>query len=119
MRIPIQYAITYPKRLPSPVKQLNLAQIGNLSFFEPDYDNFLCLKTCIEAIKRGGLAPAAANGANEAANRLFLEGKITFTQIGELVNAAMNNQKDVFSYTVDDVLEADFIARSYVNSMII
>ena len=65
------------------------------------------------------MAPAAANGANEAANRLFLEGKITFTQIGELVNAAMNNQKDVFSYTVDDVLEADFIARSYVNSMII
>ena len=75
MRIPIQYALTYPERYASPVGELNLAKIGTLTFFEPDYEVFDCLNICREAITRGGLFPAAVNSANEEANRLFREGK--------------------------------------------
>lgn len=115
MRIPIQYAITWPERYPSPVKRLSLTQMGTLSFYEPDEENFICLRACKEAIARGGLAPAAANGANEVAVKLFLDGKIRFTQIGDLVYAAMKNQPDVEKITsVQDILDADQTARSFV-----
>lgn len=115
MRIPIQYAITWPERYPSPVKRLSLTQMGALSFYEPDEENFICLRACKEAIARGGLAPAAANGANEVAVKLFLDGKIRFTQIGDLVYAAMKNQPDVEKITsVQDILDADQTARSFV-----
>ncbi len=119
MRIPIQYALTYPDRLPSPAKELDLTELGHLSFFKPDYETFLCLKSCIQAIRRGGLAPAAANGANEVANRMFLEGKITFTQIGELVYEAVKRQNSVnSSYTLEDVLAVDAESRAYVYDLI-
>lgn len=114
MRIPIQYAITYPERFPSPAEKLSLTKIKNFSFFEPDVDTFLCLKTCREAISRGGLAPAAANGANEEAVALFLADKISFNRIGELVYDAMSAQKNVTSFTIEDVLEADKSARERV-----
>ena len=70
MRIPIQYAITYPMRYESPVEELNLAKFGSLSFFEPDYDTFECLRACKKAFSMGGAATAIANGANEEANLL-------------------------------------------------
>ena len=69
MRIPIQYAITYPERYESPVAELNLAQIGELTFFEPDYETFACLNACKRALAMGGVATAIANGANEEARR--------------------------------------------------
>ncbi len=78
MRIPIQYALTYPERYESPVGELDLASLGKLTFFEPDYDTFRCINICREAIDRGGLYPAAVNGANEQANLLFRNGKIGF-----------------------------------------
>lgn len=65
MRIPIQYAITYPERYESPVGELSLAQIGKMTFFEPDYDTFKCLRACKKALSLGGVATAIANGANE------------------------------------------------------
>ncbi len=114
MRIPIQYALTWPERMPSPVKQLSLTQYGNLSFYEPDEKTFECLAVCKEAIRRGGLAPAAANGANEAAVKLFLENKISFTDIGRLVRTAMENQPDAVVASVDDILNTDQIARDTV-----
>lgn len=114
MRIPIQYAITYPDRVPSPVPQLSLAKCGNLSFFEPDYETFKCLSVCKRAIAKGGLCPAAANGANEAAVALFLEGRIGFNDIGDLVSAAEENQCRSDSFTVEDVIEADQAAREFV-----
>ncbi len=114
MRIPIQYAITYPERFPSPVAQLSLTEYGKLTFFEPDYDTFKCLRACKEAIDRGGLCMAAANGANEVANRLFRERKISFLDIGDLVYEAMLNQENAEPKTVDDVLEADRTARELV-----
>ncbi|MGX8700022.1 1-deoxy-D-xylulose-5-phosphate reductoisomerase [Caproiciproducens sp.] len=115
MRIPIQYAITWPQRLPSPVAQLSLTDYGKLTFFEPDFQTFSCLDTCKKAIERGGLAPAAANGANEVAVKLFLDGRISFLRIGELVRSAMENQPDVQTVSsVDDILNADRNARDYV-----
>lgn len=114
MCIPIQYALTYPARCPSPAAQLNLWQAGNLSFYQPDLETFRCLSVCISALKRGGLAPAAANGANEKAVELFLKEKISFTEIGEVVAAAVENQPDAPVNSVEAVLEADKRAREFV-----
>lgn len=118
MRIPIQYAVTYPDRYESPVGELNLAQIGKLTFFEPDYDTFKCLRACKKALSIGGVATAVANGANEEANRLFREGKITFLEIGDLVMGAVDNIKSFEPVTVEDVLRADKIARQYVKDTV-
>jgi 1-deoxy-D-xylulose 5-phosphate reductoisomerase len=114
MRIPIQYALTWPQRLPSPVKQLSLMEYGTLSFYHPDYETFDCLKVCREALDRGGLAPAAANGANEAAVKLFLERSISFPEIGSLVRSAMEHQPDDIITSADDIFNADQAAREYV-----
>ncbi len=116
MRIPIQYAPTYPKRFPPPVKRLELWKQGNLTFFPPDLETFRCLPVCIGALKRGGLAPAAANGANEKAVELFLSKKISFLEIGQLVFAAVENQPDAPAASLEAVLEADLRARQFVES---
>lgn len=118
MRIPIQYAITYPQREPSPVGELNLAQIGNLSFFEPDYETFKCLTACKKAFKMGGAATAIANGANEEANALFRQGKIKFLEIGEFVSGAVDSVKNFTPENVDDVIKADALARQYVTDRV-
>ena len=114
MRIPIQYALTYPQRLPSPVQELSLVDYGKLTFYAPDYDTFRCINVCKDAITAGGLRPAAANGANEESVRLFLNGKIKFTDIAVLNRAAMEACPQVADYTLDDVLRADRAARDYV-----
>lgn len=114
MRIPIQYALTYPQRLPSPVQELSLVDYGKLTFYAPDYDTFRCINVCKDAIAAGGLRPAAANGANEESVRLFLNGKIKFTDIAVLNRAAMEACTQVADYTLDDVLQADRAARDYV-----
>ncbi len=114
MRIPIQYALTYPQRLPSPVQELSLVDYGKLTFYAPDYDTFRCINVCKDAITAGGLRPAAANGANEESVRLFLNGKIKFTDIAVLNRAAMEACPQVADYTLDDVLQADRAARDYV-----
>lgn len=114
MRIPIQYAVTYPQRYESPVGELSLAQIGKLTFFEPDYQTFECLRACKKALDMGGVATAVANGANEEANRLFREGKIAFLEIGSLVMGAVDNIENFEPKTVEDVLRADKLARCYV-----
>lgn len=114
MRIPIQYALTYPQRLPSPVQELSLVDYGKLTFYAPDYDTFRCINVCKDAIAADGLRPAAANGANEESVRLFLNGKIKFTDIAVLNRAAMEACPQVADYTLDDVLQADRAARDYV-----
>lgn len=119
MRIPIQYAITFPQRFHSPVKPLDLAEYGHLSFAKPDELTFKCLRACKAALKRGGLAPAAANGANEAAVRLFLESKISFLDIGNIVYEAMLNQPDTKSdVSVEDIFNADAKARDFVRASV-
>ena len=114
MKLPIQYALTYPNRAGLCGKRLSLTDIGTLTFEKPDTKTFRCLPVCINAIKEGGLKPAAANGANEQAVKLFLEGKIKFLQIAELVEAATIAQPTVKGYSLTDVLEADRSAREYV-----
>lgn len=118
MKIPIQYALTYPDRYPCPVKALSLTDYQNLSFFKPDIDTFLCLKTCINAAKIGGLAPCAANGANEQAVALFLDGKIGFLDIGRLVERAVNNAPTKSVYSLEDVLQTDAQARAFVLNLV-
>ena len=114
MRIPIQYAITFPQRYPSPCKQLDLTECGQLSFYKPDYDTFRCLNACRNAFMRGGLTPAATNGANEEAVKLFLQGRIDFLTIGDLVTQAMERQNPEKVTCIEDVLEADASARRFV-----
>ena len=112
MRIPIQYALTYPDRFESPVKQLNLADFENLTFENPDYETFPCINLCRKAIEKGGLYPAAVNAANEKANELFRQGKIGFTDIAKAVNFSLENAPQKDDYSLADVFEADKLARS-------
>ena len=114
MRIPIQYALTYPKRLRSPVKELDLTELGALTFFPPDEENFLCLKACKQAMILGGTAPAAANGANEQAVELFLQKKISFLDIGRMVSLAIERHTDRKLTGLEDILKADRNAREFV-----
>ena len=115
MRLPIQYAITWPDRYPSPAGELDLAKYGQLTFADPDEKTFRCLSACRKAMVRGGLAPAAANGANEAAVSLFLAGKVSFLDIGVLVTGAIDRQPDVpGAVSLNDIIEADASARRYV-----
>ena len=116
MRIPIQYALTYPERIPSPVKRLSLSDYNSLTFSKPDYDTFRCINLCRSAIEKGGLFPAIANGANEKANELFRNGRAGFLQIADLVEAAISNGVSKDNYTLSDVLEADKAARDFVES---
>lgn len=113
MAVPIQYALTYPRRMPSPAGELDLCALGKLTFYPPDREAFPCLELCREALRRSGLVPAAANGANEQAVALFLEGKIGFLDIPRLVEAAMDRQAPGV-VTLEAVLEADREARAFV-----
>lgn len=113
MAVPIQYALTYPRRLPSPAGELNLWELQKLTFYPPDGDAFPCLELCREALRRGGLVPAAANGANEQAVALFLQGKIGFLDIPRLVAKAMD-QQTAGEVTLENILAADRAARDFV-----
>lgn len=116
MRIPIQYALTWPDRLPSPVPELDFAALKSLSFDVADEETFRCLAACKKAIRKGGLAPCAANGANEEAVRLFLQDKIGFLDIGRLVEGVVDSQAFGGDYTLQDVYDCDAMARAYVRT---
>ncbi len=111
MRIPIQYALTWPERYPSPVRQLDLAEWGKLTFFRPDYASFVCMDACRRAIARGGLAPAAVNAANEQAVALFREGRIGFGDIGRLVCRALEVSLPAADGSVEQILQTDRAVR--------
>ncbi len=114
MRLPIQYALTYPERADFAFEHLNLFEVGTLTFEKPDYETFRCLPLCIKAITEGGLLPTAVNGANEQAVKLFLEGKIKFLQIAELVEKALVSANNKKEFTLSDILETDKLARQIV-----
>ncbi len=114
MRIPIQYALTWPDRLPGPAPELDFAALTRLTFATADDETFRCLAACKKAIARGGLAPCAANGANEAAVALFLQDKIGFLDIGRLVEGVVDSDSYGGAYTLADVYECDAMARAYV-----
>ncbi len=114
MRLPIQYALTYPERSDYAFEHLSLSKIGTLTFEKPDTDTFRCLPLCIKAITEGGLKPTAVNGANEQAVKLFLEGKIKFLQIAELVEKALDSAQNKKDFTLSDIFETDKLARECV-----
>ncbi|MBR4099963.1 MAG: 1-deoxy-D-xylulose-5-phosphate reductoisomerase [Clostridia bacterium] len=114
MRLPIQYALTYPERSNYAFERLSLADIGTLTFEKPDTDTFRCLPLCIKAITEGGLKPTAVNGANEQAVKLFLEGKIKFLQIADLVEKALESANNKKEFTLEDILETDKLSRECV-----
>lgn len=114
MRIPIQYALTWPERLPGATPELDFSTLKSITFDQPDEETFRCLAACKKAIQKGGLAPCAANGANEEAVRLFLEEKIGFLDIGRLVEAVVDSDSFGGSYQLADVYECDRMARRFV-----
>lgn len=118
MRLPIQYALTYPDRADNAFEHLSLTDIGTLTFEKPDTETFKCLPICIEAINEGGLAPTAVNGANEEAVALFLQGKIKFLQIADLVEKALAEVKNKRDFTLEDIFETDKAARKLVRDSI-
>lgn len=107
MKHPIQYAFTYPDRLPSPDRRLDFKELGSLTFFEPDEETFKCLRLAKEAGRMGGIMPTVLNGANERAVELFLSGKIGFTEIGDLVEAALSKYENIENPTIDDILRVN------------
>ena len=116
MHLPIQYALTYPKRVPGVVPELDFAALKVLTFDVADDETFRCLAACKKAIKKGGLGPCAANGANEEAVKLFLEDKIGFLDIGRLVEAVVDSDRFGGDYTLSDVYECDRMAREFVRA---
>ena len=115
MRLPIQYSLTWPRRVPGgPSQPLDLWHCGPLTFGEPDLETFRCLALALEAARTGGTAGAVLNGANEAAVGLFLEGRIGFLDIAERVALALDQVKAVENPALQDILEADREARQVV-----
>lgn len=115
MRLPIQYALTYPERLPCKVPRLSLAEIGRLTFFDPDDAAFPAMRLARRAAREKGNLGAVMNGANEAAVGLFLQDALPFWQIPELVAFAMDEVPMQENPTLDDILESDRAARAAVN----
>ena len=114
MRLPIQYALTYPKRVPCKIPPLDLPALSKLTFFAPDEEAFPAITLARKAAKARGNLGAVLNGANEAAVDLFLRDKISFTQIADLVGKAVEGANYKAEITVDDVLESDRAARRMV-----
>jgi len=116
MHLPIQLALTYPERIPSPVERLDLLSCGPLTFSPPDTENFPCLALARDCAKAGGTACPAMNGANEEAVAMFLNDKIGFYDIYRLVNAAVPQVPFIADPTLEQILEADRLAREAVRA---
>lgn len=119
MRLPIQYALTYPERVPCKVPPLDLPRRHNLTFFAPDEEAFSTLGLARRAAAARGNLGAIMNGANEAAVELFLHDKIPFYRIPELVQAAMDNVEYLPEITIEDVLASDRAAREIVKGLLL
>ena len=117
MRLPIQFALTYPERFESPERQLDLWEVSKLTFYKPDYENFPCMDICKSAIKSGGLMPAAVNCANEEANLLFRQEKIRFNDIPRLIKEAAATLQNKQDYSLEDVYNTDVLMRETVREL--
>ena len=113
MRVPIQYALTYPKRVKNPFPRVDFEKRNSLTFEKPDMETFKCLSLAYRALKTGGTLPAVLNGANEVAVARFLKGEIGFLEIPELIELVMDAYTVKQEYTLEDLLEADAWAKAY------
>ena len=112
MRLPIQYALSYPERLPNPeLPHLNLLQIGALEFEPVDYDKFPCFKLALDAGKAGGTCPAVLCAADEVAVKLFLEHRINFVDIAGVIEETLSRHQGIINPSLDEILAADAWAR--------
>jgi 1-deoxy-D-xylulose-5-phosphate reductoisomerase len=107
MRVPIQYAITYPERIKSDFPKVDFSFSNKLDFFEPDYQTFRCLKLAYNALESGGTYPAVLNAANEAAVELFLNRKIKFNEIPVIIENALQNHDDKTNFNIDSLVEVN------------
>jgi 1-deoxy-D-xylulose-5-phosphate reductoisomerase len=118
MRLPIQYALTYPERLPNEnFSKMNWDDMRVFTFEKPDYDTFPCLKLAINAVRQGGTYPAALCAADEAAVELFLRNQIGFTDIPGLIERVLDEHKSVTDPALDNILEVDIRVRERVTRM--
>jgi 1-deoxy-D-xylulose-5-phosphate reductoisomerase len=117
MKLPIQYALTFPERLPMAGEKLDLTKIGTLTFEKPDTAKFPCLKLAYDALKLGDGACISVNGANEAAVELFLNGKISFRDIPRLISGVLEKHETVNNPTLDEIIEIDKWARNVTLEM--
>ena len=111
MRIPIQLALTYPERMPSPAPDLDLLTCGPLTFAQPDYDSFPCLGLAMETARVGGTACAVLNGANEEAVAAYLRDEIGFYDISDTIRCALDSVEQVSGPCLEEILRADQLAR--------
>jgi len=111
MRVPIQYALTYPERIASPAASLDLARIGKLHFREMDYDRYPCLRMAFECGKIGGTAPTVFNAANEVAVARFLRGEISFLHIEDVIASALDKHQQISMPTLEQIQETDRLTR--------
>ena len=118
MGVPILYALAYPERRPTPAARLDLTRVGALTFFEPDVDKFPCLRLARAALERGGSASVVLNAANEVAVAAFLERRIGFTKIAELIERALQAAHHTEPKTIDDCVAADGQARELAEALI-
>lgn len=114
MKLPIQYALFYPDRRPMSGKRVNFFELGSMTFEKPDMETFRGLKLAYEASATGGSMPTVYNAANEKAVSLFLDRKIKFLQIPEVIEACMQNHKNIINPTVDDILNTEAEAYDYI-----
>ena len=118
MKIPIQYALSYPERINNNLKQLHLADIGDLTFFKPDYEKFPCLKYGFEVGKKDGTLPAVLNAANEIAVSYFLNGKIKFMDISRIIYKMLSSHKNNKNPSLEEILELDREAKIKTRELI-
>jgi 1-deoxy-D-xylulose-5-phosphate reductoisomerase len=118
MGVPILYALAYPERRPTPGARLDLPRVGQLTFFEPDPDRFPCLRLARAALEQGGSAPVVLNAANEVAVAAFLERRIGFTRIAELIERALDTVPPSEPQAIDDCVTIDAETRRLVHGLI-
>jgi 1-deoxy-D-xylulose-5-phosphate reductoisomerase len=112
MELPIQFALGFPERLPLKGKRLDLAAIKSLTFFEPDFKRFPCLKLCIDAARQGGTAPAIVNAANEMAVKFFLDGVIGYPSIAEIIESSLTEHTPQKIDGIEVIERADAAVRN-------
>ncbi len=117
MRLPIQFALTFPKRLPSDFIKTNLSSIKNLTFYEPDYEKYECLSLAYKVLEIGGTTPCIMNASNEVAVGKFLSGKIKFTQIPEIINKSLDHIENHKNPTLEEIIECDLETRKFANKI--
>lgn len=118
MRLPIQYAFSYPQRLKASFDRLDFSQMKELTFERPDTDRFPCLDLAFDALRKGGNMPCIVNAANEIVNRAFIEDRITYNKISEVIASAMQHVDFSTDTSLDTYLKTDMMAREYAKSLI-